>query len=83
MNKACFNKCLPLLKNIFKTPEWFQKGFSKQQCLLTLLKKWKNVVEKGKAFYTLLTSVTKELDCLNHELFIAKLKRYSFTLPAL
>ena len=71
------------IEKYFQNTRVVSEGFSKQQCLLTLLKKWKNVVEKGKAFYTLLTSVTKELDCLNHELFIAKLKRYSFTLPAL
>ena len=60
----------------------FRKGFSTQQCLLTLLKKWKNVVDKGKTFGALLTDVSKASDCLNHGLLIAKLNAYGFTLPA-
>ena len=57
----------------------FRKGFSSQQCPLTLLEKWKNAVD---IFGALLTDLSKALDCLNHELLIAKLSAYGFTLPA-
>ena len=61
----------------------FQKGVNTQQCLLALLEKWKTAVDKGKVFRALLTDLPKALDCLNHELLIAKLNAYGFTLPTL
>ena len=60
----------------------FRKGFSTQQCLLTLLEKWKNAIDKGKIFGALLTDLSKASDCLNYEVFIAR-NAYSFTLTAL
>ena len=60
-------------ENIFsKNQCGFRKGHSTQQCLLAMLEKWKRSVDKGKAF-----------DCLNHELLVAKLNAYGFSLPAL
>ena len=53
------------------------------QCLLTLLEKWKNAIDKGKIFGALSTDLSKAFECLNRELLIAKLKAYGFTLPAL
>ena len=47
------------------------------------MEKWKNAVDKGKIFGALLTDLSKALACLNHELLIAKLNAYAFTLPAL
>lgn len=40
----------------------FMKGFSTQQCLLTLMEKWRNAVNKGKSFGTLLTNLSKAFD---------------------
>ena len=61
----------------------FRKGFSTRECLLTLLEKRKNAIDKGKMFGVLLTGLFKASDCLNHELLIAKLNAYGFALPAL
>ena len=61
----------------------FWKGYSTQHCLLNLLEKWKNSVDKGKSFGALFTDLSKAFDCLNHELLTAKRNAYGFTLPAL
>ena len=69
---------------IFSKCEYgFRKEYSTQQCLLALLEKWKTSVDKGKVFEAFLTDFSKACNCLNHELFIAKLDAYEFTLPAL
>ena len=61
----------------------FRKGYNVQHCLLAMLKKWKNAVDKGKIFGALLTDLSKAFDSLSHDLLIAKLNAYGFSLPAL
>ena len=61
----------------------FEEGFSTQNSLLTMLEKWKLSVDKEKAFGVLLSDLSKALDCLSHELIIAKLNSFSFSLSAL
>ena len=60
----------------------FRKGFSTQHCLLAMLEKWKRSLDNGKAFGALVTDLSKVFDCLDHELLIAKLNAYGFSLTA-
>ena len=58
-------------------------GFSTQKSLLTLLEKWKGSVDNSKMFGALVTNLSRAFDCLHHELLIAKLNAYGFSLTAL
>ena len=79
-----FKQICKFCESIFsKNQCGFRKGHSTQQCLLTMLEKWKRSVDSGKAFDALLTDLFKAFDCLDHELLIVKSNAYAFSLPAL
>ena len=61
----------------------FRKGFSTQHCLLLMIEKWKEAVDKDQSFGALLTDLSKAFDCLSHDLLIAKLHSYGISLAPL
>ena len=82
--RIMFIQMSAFFEDIFnKQQRGFRKGNNTQQCLLKMLEKWKRSVDEGKVFGALLTDLSKAFDCLDHELFIAKINAYGFSLPAL
>ena len=82
--KCMFEQMSQFFENIFSKYQCgFRKCFSTQQCLLAMLEKWKRCVDDLKMFGAFLTDLSKGFDCLDHELFIAKLNAYGFSLTAL
>ena len=61
----------------------FRKLFRAQDCLPAMLEKWKRTVDNRNIFGVLLTDLSKAFYCLSHELIIAKLNAYGFSLPVL
>ena len=81
--KNMFEQMSQFFENTFSKYQCeFRTGFSTQKGLLAMLEKQKRSVDNSKIFGTLLTDLSKAFDFLDHELLIAKLNAYSFSLTA-
>ena len=81
--RCLFKPMSNYFENIFSKYQCgFRQGLSAQYCLISLIEKSKKSVDKGKTFDSLLTNLSKAFDCLPHDLIIAKLNAYGFSLSA-
>ena len=59
------------------------KGFNTQTALLSLMEKWKSILDKKGFSGAVLMDFSKAFDTINHEILIAKLDAYSFSKKSL
>ena len=70
-------------KTVFLNLILISRLLKKWKCLLSMLEKWKSVIDNRKLFGALLTDISKAFDCLSHGVLIAKLNVYEFSKSAL
>ena len=61
----------------------FRELHGTQHSLMTMLEKWKNVLDKGEYVCVLFMDLSKAFDIINHDLLLAKLRAYGFSNNAL
>ena len=80
--RLMYNQLYGYFDNIlFLSQCGFQKGYSAQHCLLVMIKKFKETIDRGNEFGALLTDLSKVFDFINHPLLTAKL--YNYGVPTL
>ena len=57
----------------------YRQGFSTQQAFVSLIEKWKAILDKNIYAGAVLMDLSKAIDTINHYLLIAKLNAYGFT----
>ena len=60
----------------------FRQGLSAQYCLISMTKKWKKSLDKEKSFCCPSYQPFQSFWCLPHDLIIAKLNAFQFSLSA-
>ena len=82
--KLLYNQLYSYFYNILSANQCgFRKGNSAQQCLLVMIEKFKESIDKGHQFGALLTDLPKAFDCIDHKLLIAKLYSYGVSLSSI
>ena len=82
--KLLYNQLSKYFDSLLATNQCgFRKGFSSQYCILVMLEKFKEAIDRGNQFGAFLTDLSKAFDCIDHKLLIAKLCEYGVSSSAL
>ena len=58
----------------------FREGYSTQHALIRVIEKWRKCLDNSGIVGTILMDLSKAYDCLPHDLLIAKLAAYGFSI---
>ena len=85
MKGSCLNKCQNNLKILFSLNIDVNLGkvLVLSTVLVSMLEKWKSATDNNKSFGSFLTDLSKAFNCLSHDLLVAKLNAYGFSMSAL
>ena len=61
----------------------FRKKYSTQHTLIAMIEKTRKILDKSGIFGALLTDLSKALDCMTHDILIAKLHALNFDMNVL
>ena len=61
----------------------YRKGYSAQHALISLIEHWRTGLDRNGYAGAVLMDLSKAFDCINHNLLIAKLHAYGFSIGAL
>ena len=61
----------------------YRKGYSAQHALISLIEHWRKALDSKGYAGAVLMDLSKAFDCINHNLLIAKLHAYGFSLQSL
>ena len=68
---------------LYKYMFGYRKGYNTQHALITLLEKWKIILDSNGYAGAIVMDLSKAFDTINHELLLAKLHAYSFSRDSL
>ena len=83
LKDVCIDKFQNILKLLSKFQCDFRKGYSTRDCLLAMVENRKKVIDQGNGYGALLTDLSKAFDCLPHDLIVAKVHAYGFSIDSL
>ena len=79
MNGVCTFEFMTYINEILS--KWkcgFRRGYSAQHCLLVMIEKWRQGLDKKGVSGALLTGLSKAFNCILHDLLITKLAACGF-----
>ena len=82
--RSIYNQLYEYFDNILSKYQFgYRKGYSAQQCLISMIEQFKSCLDRGNLFGAILTDLSKAFDCIPYDLLIAKLSAYGLDLPSL